>query len=157
MNPCNEISSDWFWEGNVVKSVIEALKEKENCEIISFCDTASRQKGIDIHAKIKETEIIIEAKGYPSDKYQRGEKKGQYKKTRPRTQAKHWLAQVLLTAIGRKIKFPGSKVFIVLPNFPFYVEQVKTIKDTINKIGISFLIVEETGKIIGVEQINELK
>jgi len=146
------MSYEWFWEGNISAKIVSQLKEK-GCIVNSVVDTESRDSGIDIFANKNSCCIIVEVKGYPSKFYQRGDKKGHIKSTSPSTQARHWYAEVLLTAILRKAKFPEAKIFIGLPNFTVYKRLIDRTKNIINSLGINFFIVNESSSIEGLENV----
>ena len=88
----------WYWEGNV-QATVAGFLTSEGWVIESVADTASRQQGVDLIATKQTRRLAIEVKGYPGTVYARGERAGQPKPTAPTTQARHWFAQALLTAV----------------------------------------------------------
>ena len=136
---------DWFWEGNVQKNIAEYLQEQGFD--VKATDTISKSTGVDIVAKKAEKNILIEVKGWPSDKYMDGPKKGQPKPTHPTLQAKHWLSEAFLTVIRRKSKFPGYTLAIGLPKFRRYTDLLNEISWAIETLGIKIFLVDSTGKV----------
>lgn len=67
---------EWFEETNVSRKVKDFLVKK-GYQIIKFNED-KRKRGADIIAinRINNQKLIVEVKGFPSDKYVRGEKKG---------------------------------------------------------------------------------
>jgi hypothetical protein len=139
-------STDWFWEGNVVDS-LERHFENLGWFIVSKADTASRQSGIDLHVKKGDVELLIEAKGYPSDTYQRGAKQGAPKPTNPSTQARHWYAQALLSAMLRQHHYPTSIVAIAFPEFPVFTGLVERTKESLLRLDLRIIFLSETGRV----------
>ncbi|MDO8754230.1 MAG: hypothetical protein Q7J80_10090, partial [Anaerolineales bacterium] len=92
-------------------------------------------------------EVLIEVKGYPSDKYMDGEKRGQSKKTLPTLQAQHWFSVALISAIRRKNKSPNSSVAIGLPEFQKYQRLIEETKWAFEKLEIQIFIVKPSGEV----------
>jgi hypothetical protein len=138
------MSTDWFWEGNVVNSL-----EKHFVDlgwVLEFkADTASRQAGVDLHLRKGHLELMIEAKGYPSTTYQRGTKQGLPKPTNPATQARHWYAEAILCAMLRQHDHPNLMVAIAFPENPVFTSIVERTKDSLHKLGLPVLFVSEAG------------
>lgn len=65
---------EWFEETNVARKIKEYL-ESEGYEVKSFNED-KHKSGDDILAEKDKQELVVEVKGYPSDKYVQGEKKG---------------------------------------------------------------------------------
>lgn len=66
------MSTEWCCESNVVASVVSLLKQ-EGWTIESVANTEARARGADIRASREGQLLIVEAKGYPSTVYARGE------------------------------------------------------------------------------------
>jgi hypothetical protein len=98
VEPAGDPAAPWYWEGNVQASVARFLVAA-GWTIESAADTASRQRGIDLLATKEGRRLGVEVKGYPGTVYARGARAGQPKPTAPTTQARHWFAQALLTAV----------------------------------------------------------
>jgi hypothetical protein len=111
--------SDWFWEGNVQRAVVGHLVD-EGWTIESETDTASRARGIDIVATNNQRRLAVEVKGFPATTYARGPKAGQTKPTPPTLQARHWLAEALLTTLLTRTRHADHEIAIALPDVPHY-------------------------------------
>ena len=77
---------DWYWEGRVVDALEKYLMDY-GWTVIEKADTETRARGVDLVATKGKKMLLVEAKGYPSKVYARGEKKGTPKPTNPRNQA----------------------------------------------------------------------
>ena len=66
---------DWFWEGNVQEKLAKHL-ENQGYKV-TVTDTLSKSRGVDISAQKNLDKMLIEVKGYPSNKYVDGSKQGQ--------------------------------------------------------------------------------
>ena len=113
---------EWFEEGNVSRKIKEFL-EDNGYTILKF-NIDKRARGHDIEAIKNGEKLIVEVKGFPSDRYVKGKKKGQPKRTHPNLQAKHWFAEALLSLIIAKSENPKIKIAIGLPNFKKYRELI---------------------------------
>ncbi|MGE3466238.1 MAG: hypothetical protein AB7J13_04835 [Pyrinomonadaceae bacterium] len=140
------MSNDWFWEGNVVES-LEKHFRKLDWSFVSKADTATRQTGIDLHMRKGDIELRIEAKGYPSELYQRGPKQGTPKRTRPATQARHWYAEALLCSILRQNDHPTSIIAIAFPEFDVFTNLANRTGRALEKLGLRTIFVSETGDV----------
>lgn len=138
------MSSEWYWEGNIVKTISTHL-QKEGWVIERIADTETRETGADIRARKSGRLLLVETKGYPLKVYQRGEKKGQPKRTNPSTQARHWYSEVLCSAILRQGESPTATVAIALPKFNVFTNLVDRTRHALNKLGIAVYFIEESG------------
>ncbi len=102
-------TANWFWEGNVQDSVIAYLK-KQSYQILSFADTASHERGIDIIAEKDGRQLWVSVKGYP---------KGT-ERTSPTLQAGHWFKKVVFDMIEYRERDKTVSLAIALPDYPRY-------------------------------------
>lgn len=140
------MSNDWYWEGNVVKTV-SAYLQKEGWTIKQTADTEAREAGVDIQAQKGNEVLLVEVKGYPSKVYQRGEQKGLPKPTNPSTQARHWYGEALFSAILRQTEHPAATVAIALPKFSTFTNLARRTRHALTKLGIVVYIIEESGTV----------
>ena len=136
---------DWFWEGNVQDKLAKHL-ENQGFKV-TVTDTLSKSKGIDISATRNLDMLLVEVKGYPSNKYVDGSKKGQVKKTQPSLQAHHWFSDAFLSVIRRKNKFSKSDVAIGLPEFQRYLDLIEEAKWALEKLGVRIFVVTSKGEV----------
>ena len=137
---------EWFEETNVARKIRDSLWSN-GYEITKFNED-KMEKGHDIEAIKEEKKIIIEVKGYPSDKYVRGPNKGMKKPTNPNLQAKHWFGEALLALLKAKSKTPSCKIAIGLPKFRIYDRLLEEINFVIEKLEIGYVLVDKDGKVI---------
>lgn len=143
------MSNEWFWEGNVVKTVCIYLQQ-QGWTIEKTADTESREAGVDIQASKDGEVLLVEIKGYPSTVYQRGAKKGLPKITNPSTQARHWYSEVLLSALLRQSANPTATVAIAFPEFPVFTGLVRRTRQALARLGIVIYLVKESGEILAI-------
>ena len=137
---------EWFEETNVARKIRDYLVSS-GWRILKFNED-KRQRGPDIIAEKEEKKIIIEVKGYPSDKYVKGVKKGLKKPTPPNLQARHWFAEALLAAIRSKYREPRSIIAIGLPKIRIYEKLVEEIRAVLRDyITLQFILVSANGKV----------
>lgn len=138
---------EWFEETNVSTKIKEFL-EKSGYKIIKF-NADKMARGPDIVGEKDSQRIIVEVKGYPSDKYvkdnpKRGIKKGDLKPTDPKLQAKHWVAELLLSLLIQKSKDPAT-LAMGLPKSETYQRLLDKIE--YKKLGFICFIVDENGNV----------
>ena len=131
----NDITDDWFWEGNVQKNIARFMETDQGYEIRKLANTKAKQRGPDIEAVKSGIEIVGEVKGYPSIYYSGdypGGKKGDLKPTRPIVQAKIWVSHAIFKIIqikSNQVKLNASSIEIALgfPDFAIYRELMENI------------------------------
>src|SRR4051794_38629821 len=114
-----DVTTDWFWEGNVVEALALDLTRR-GWSIISKANTHSKERGVDIHAVKEGRTLLIEAKGYPSQEYRDPRRSGEQKRTNPTNQAQQWYSHALLKALRLQTKHPDARVALAFPDFPRY-------------------------------------
>lgn len=138
---------EWFEETNVARRIRDFLVQ--NCyEITKFCED-KREKGHDIEAEKDGLKVIVEVKGYPSDKYVRGPDLGEKKPTDPKLQAKHWFGEALLALLMAKSENPDCKIVIGLPSFKKYRDLLNKMKFVMKKLDMGYILVDERGNVNG--------
>jgi len=138
----------WCWEGNVVCAVSSHLTGA-GWSIETVADTASKQTGADIFARRGDEVLVVEVKGYPSEVYEYGPKAGQPKRTNPATQARHWIAEALMTALLRQGQFPDAQLAIAVPEFVVYRKLLTRLSKPLDLLNIRVYIVSEDGAVAG--------
>ncbi len=136
---------EWFEETNVSRKIRDFLVQN-GYEITKFCED-KRERGHDIEATKERQKIIIEVKGYPSDKYVRGPDKGNKKRTHPNSQAKHWFGEALLSLLMAKSENPDCKIVMGLPGFKKYRELLDKVEFVIKKLDMGYILVDEKGDV----------
>ncbi len=134
----------WYWEGNVQARVARFLIA-EAWTITAAADTASRQRGIDLVAVKGNQTLAVEVKGYPGTVYAYGPRAGQPKPTKPPLQARHWLAEALMSTLVAAGTGKFTDVAIALPDLPRYRDLLAKIDHAINKLGLRVFLVQEGG------------
>lgn len=147
--------NDWFYEGNVSRVLVEYLKsqsyecEKDNSDNI-------HAHGADIIVSKNGIKEVIEVKGYPSDKYVKGDKQGQPKLSTPQSlQASHWFAGCLHSTLSNYEKHKDEKYTLQLAMcFPDdvngdYRKEIDKIKPFFSdgNLGIKIYFVGKDGKV----------
>jgi len=130
----------------VVRTITKYLVE-QGWVIDSIADTATGQPGADILARRASEALVVEVKGYPSKTYERGANAGQPKRTNPATQARHWVAEALLTGLLRQAETKATRVALAFPEFPVYLALLKRLGTAIAKLQLEVLIVQESGTV----------
>jgi len=121
--------------------------ERNGWKIEAAADTASKQRGVDIHASKGEQCLLVEAKGYPSKAYRDPSRASEQKPTNPTNQAQHWYSHALLKAMRLQTKHPDATIAIALPDFPRYRTLFDETKSGLAKLGIGLITVDGGGDV----------
>jgi hypothetical protein len=141
-----DITTDWFWEGNVVNVVARNLVGR-GWRIDGQANTYSREQGVDLLASKAGAVLLIEAKGYPSTSYRDPNRANEQKRTNPTSQAEKWYSHALLKVLRLQTVHPQAKVALAFPDFPRYQSLFAETKVGLAKLGLSVLIVTESGQL----------
>jgi len=147
-----EKTYDWFWEGNVQNRIIEYMVKNEGFQIIRSADPGKKERGPDIFAQRRLSDGSFErrrvaVKGYPSERYVDGERRGEKKRTDPSTQARHWFGEALLELVLAKSKDENLQIALGLPDKKVYRNLLKRIKWFREKVGLLCYLVDEHGEV----------
>lgn len=136
---------DWFWEGNVQKQIAVYL-ELRGWKIESLVDTASKEAGPDIVATKGKHNLKVSVKGWPSDKYVSGPKKGQVKPTRPYNQARHWFAEAIFELL-MQAPTAGLRLALGFPDYDLYRKLWSRTRWALSQLRISCFFVGRDGSV----------
>lgn len=136
---------DWFWEGNV-QAVVSKYLSLKGYSVVEV-DTFSKKQGVDLLATNGAEEIVVEVKGWPSDKFMDGFRAGQHKNTNPNTQARHWFSHALLKLMIESSSRPDSKIVLALPEFITYQNLAKKTHQAFARLGYVIWFVDEQGQV----------
>lgn len=138
-------SREWAWEGHV-QSRLGTYLALSGWSIVRVAETARQERGADIIAERDGERLIVEAKGWPSTVYARGERAGQAKPTQPTTQAAVWFAQALTTLI-RHGNQPDVRLAMGLPDMPRYRALLGEAAWALRRLEITVYLVTEDGTV----------
>lgn len=136
---------EWFEETNVATK-IKAFLISQDYTIQRFNDD-KKSKGHDLLATRNGKKLVVEVKGFPSDKYVNGERKGQKKPTPPNLQAKHWFSEALTALLLAKSHDWNVTIAMGLPYHEKYLETVEKLRPINERIGIIYFIVYKNGEV----------
>ncbi len=132
----------WYWEGNVQ----EAVRQRLICDgwtVSRFADAGRKEHGDDLVAVRATAMLVIEVKGYPPSTYADPRRSGEFKRTNPTLQAKHWLAEALLRSMRTLERVPQPQVAVGLPDFPRYRGLVGELEWSLAQLSLTILWVTE--------------
>ncbi|MEN3013330.1 MAG: hypothetical protein ABDH23_01780 [Endomicrobiia bacterium] len=141
-----DYEKEWFEETNVAKKMVDWLT-KNGYNVIRSNIKNKRQKGYDIEAEKGQAYFIFEVKGFPSEKYVSGTKKGLKKPTPSNLQARHWFADALFSLIIAKSNNPSYEIGVVLPNKKKYLDLINQISYFRSIFRLHCFLVEENGDV----------
>jgi Holliday junction resolvase-like predicted endonuclease len=141
-----DVTTDWFWEGNVVNALVHHLAAK-GWKIESQANTHSRERGVDLLASKQGIILLVEAKGYPSKSYRDPRRANEQKSTNPINQAEKWYSHAVLKALRLQTSNPEAKVALAFPDFPRYRALFDETKLGLAKLGIAVLLVNADSEV----------
>ena len=141
-----DVTKDWFWEGNVVECLARYLSG-DGWLIIYKANTHSKERGVDIRASKRNIDLLVEVKGYPSREYRDPRRAAEQKRTNPTNQAQQWYSHAVLKALRLQSKHPTAKVALAFPDFPRYQALFQETHVGLQKLGVAFMLVKETGNV----------
>jgi hypothetical protein len=141
-----DVTTDWFWEGNVVDAVACALASR-GWTIESRADCRSKERGPDLRASKAGRVLLVEAKGYPSTSYRDPRRADERKPTNPTNQAQQWYSHALLKVLRLQNAHPQAKIALALPDFPRYQTLFGETKLGLQKLGVAVLIVNASSQL----------
>lgn len=132
----------WPWEGAVQAVAVRHL-QRDGWEIRRTADTATGEQGTDIVAVRGNETLLVEVKGFPSNLYQRGVRAGERKPTSPNTQARHWYAGAVLSALLARHDHPAATIRIALPDVGTYRKLAARTQASLGKVGVDVWLLED--------------
>ena len=145
-SPPPQPDESWHTEANVQAAVVSFL-DAGGWRILSVANTASRERGTDVIAERDGQTIGIEVKGFPSRSYADPSRAHETKRARPSTQAGHWYAVAVLSAMRQRNREPEWRSVIALPDFPRYRSLYAETTASLDAIGIEVWWVSDDGSV----------
>jgi hypothetical protein len=139
------VESRWYWEGNVQAAVVRHLVH-EGWDVVRVADTASRERGVDVRASRSEETMLVEVKGFPSEIYEQGAKRGM-PNPNVNVQARHYFADGVLSGLLLRGDNPDDRVVLALPDKPTFSTLATRCAPSFAALGIELWLVSESGRI----------
>lgn len=151
LNPKSDEKTDsheqgWFWEGNVQAAVVRHIASR-GWHIRRVADTKSRENGVDIEADLDGVSLLIEVKGYPSDRYQSGPNEGQKKNFGVGAQARTYFGNALLAGTLLRSDSPDARVVLAFPAVETFATLARRSILPLTKSNIEVWLVNEQGAV----------
>lgn len=141
-----DVPTDWFWEGHVQDAMVAYLRA-EGWTITAESNTAIRAQGDDIAATKAGRRLVVEVKGYPSDKYRDPRRAAEVKRTNPTLQAKHWFADALLKLVRIRGNRPDVSAAMAFPDAARYRSLIEETIDPLRQLGTGLYLVTPDGRV----------
>lgn len=148
--------TDWDWEGNLVDSLADWLKEL-GWQEVSRASAALREHGVDLVMERDGRTRIIEVKGWPSSKHTSGPKKGRLKRWRP-TMGRNYVGDLVLSAMILRSSRPDDEVAISVPERETFLNLLERIRPSLELLGIGAYVISENGEVrpfLAVEDVDQ--
>jgi Holliday junction resolvase-like predicted endonuclease len=134
-------------EADVQADVVRHLTDS-GWTIVRQADTATKERGIDIVATLGDRTVAVEVKGYPGRGYADPARAGETKPTSPSTQARHWYAQAVLTALLTRDEHPQWDAVIAVPEAETYASLGARTEQNLATVGIELWRVLADGTVV---------
>jgi Holliday junction resolvase-like predicted endonuclease len=145
-SPATPPDLSWAREEGVQAAVVAWL-EAAGWATERVADTAAREHGEDIVARLGSRRLAVEVKGYPQAAYERGEKAGTPKKWHPAGQARTYFATAVHTALVMRDAQPGTEVAIALPDVPGYRGLLRQVEASLAELAVRVFVVGPAGSV----------
>lgn len=138
--------SEWHWEGNIQAAMVSHLVGA-GWGINSVANTSTRERGVDIIATRDGMKLLVEVKGYPSEYYVSGDRKGQRKPTPPSLQARVWFADLLMSSMVNAGDEPDARILLCVPDVPTYRNLAGRVSLSLDRLNFTIAWVGENGEV----------
>lgn len=148
--------TDWDWEGNLVETLAQWLKERGWHEV-SRANAALREHGIDLVVERDAKTRVIEVKGWPAATHTTGAKSGTRKRWRS-TMGRNYLGDLVLSAMVLRSSRPDDEVAIAVPNRETFLSLLDRIRSSLETLGIGAYVIDEGGGVkpfLSVEDVDQ--
>ena len=136
----------WTWEGNIQAAVVRHVAN-QGWKIRRVANTESREHGIDIEADLDGVSILIEVKGYPSERYRNGPNEGQKKTFGVGAQARTYFGNALLAGVLMRSDNPDDRIVLAFPEVETYATLARRSLGPLGRAGIDIWLVGEDGAV----------
>jgi hypothetical protein len=140
-----DVERPWYWEGNVQAALARHLAG-QGWSVTATADTESKAPGIDLLATNGDRWLAVEVKGYPTQVYDHGPKRGLPKPTQPTNQARQWFSHALLGMMLLRDKRPDAEIAICFPEFKTYRTLVEPTHRSFGLLGFGVYFVAKGGQ-----------
>jgi hypothetical protein len=124
----------WHWEGRVVDSVAAWLRDR-GCDVLSVADTATRQRGADILARLPSGEQLrVEAKGHPAPA------------SNATQMARHYFSDLVTEVVILHGENPGLHLALALPRLAPFPDRAARIAWLRKHMALPIIWVTEDGR-----------
>jgi hypothetical protein len=108
-------------------------------------DTASREHGVDIVARRRGVDLLVEVKGCPSETYSTGDRAGQARRYNPVTKARTYFGNALLAVLTMRDEAPEADIILALPGGQTCRGPIDKVKGSVAALRIRVLLVARDG------------
>lgn len=103
--------------GGTCQAVLAGALRADGWHVTAVADMESKAPGIDLLAVQGSRWLAVEVKGYPSNVYDHGSKRGQPKPTQPTNQARQWFSHALRGRMLLRNRRPDAEIAVCFPAF----------------------------------------
>lgn len=136
----------WHWEGRIQSALAKHLLS-QGWEMRSLADTESKEQGPDLVVAKGARTLAVEVKGFPTDTYEHGARRGEPKPTQPTNQARQWFSHAVLKVLLLRGDHPEREIAACFPEFPTYRNLANRTRSSFEVLGIGIYFVREDGTV----------
>jgi hypothetical protein len=136
----------WHWEGRIQSALAKHLLA-DGWEVRALADTESKEQGPDLVAAKGPRTLAVEVKGFPTDTYEHGARRGEPKPTLPTNQARQWFSHASLKVMLLRGDHPEREIAACFPDFPTYRNLANRTRSSFEALGVGIYFVREDGAV----------
>jgi hypothetical protein len=127
----------WHWEGNVQDAIVAYLAAA-GYQMMQVVNTATKETGVDVIARLDGHELWVTVKGYPNGTA----------KTNAGTQSRHWFSHAMFDVVRYRTKRPDIQIAVGLPDgFTSYLNLAPSVDWLRSSAPFHFIWVTEDGSV----------
>lgn len=136
----------WHWEGRIQSALAKHLLA-QGWEMRALADTETKEQGPDLVVARGRRTLAVEVKGFPTDTYEHGARRGEPKPTLPTNQARQWFSHAVLKVMLLRGDHPEREIAACFPDFPTYRNLANRTRSSFEALGIGIYFVREDGTV----------
>lgn len=113
----------------------------------ALADTESKEQGPDLVVAKGARTLAVEVKGYPTDTYEHGARRGEPKPTQPTNQARQWFSHAALKVMMLRGDYPQREIAACFPDFPTYRNLASRTRSSFEALGVGIYFVRDDGSV----------
>lgn len=136
----------WHWEGRIQSALAKHLLS-QGWEIRALANTETKEQGPDLVVAMGSRTLAVEVKGFPTDTYEYGARRGEPKPTQPTNQARQWFSHAVLKIMLLRGDHPEREIAACFPEFSTFRNLASRTRSSFEALGVGIYFVREDGAV----------